>query len=255
MYRYQFCGPGTKLAQRLERGEKGVNKLDNACREHDIAYSKHKTLTDRHKADQALEYKAWERVKALDSTLGEKISSWLVTNAMKMKRKMGMGLKNNEKKTSTSRKSRKNKKSKKVNFKKGLLLPLKKETKNKDVSTKTGMTSLVKQARAIVKEIGGKRNINIPRVLPVPKRGGILPLIPILAGLSAIGSLTGGISAVARAVNDAKAARKKLEETERHNETMEAIALGKKGNGLYLHKYRKGLGLYLSSSKQSKNFQ
>lgn len=37
---YQFCGPGTKLQARLNRGEKGINPLDAACREHDIAYSK-----------------------------------------------------------------------------------------------------------------------------------------------------------------------------------------------------------------------
>lgn len=37
---YQFCGPGTKLAKRIARGDHGINPLDTACKEHDIAYEK-----------------------------------------------------------------------------------------------------------------------------------------------------------------------------------------------------------------------
>jgi len=36
---YNFCGPGTNLQKRLERGDQGINPLDEACKEHDIAYS------------------------------------------------------------------------------------------------------------------------------------------------------------------------------------------------------------------------
>jgi hypothetical protein len=36
---YNYCGPGTKLSKRLSRGDKGVNDLDEACKEHDIAYT------------------------------------------------------------------------------------------------------------------------------------------------------------------------------------------------------------------------
>jgi len=35
---YQFCGPGTKVTKRLKRGDRGINILDKACREHDKAY-------------------------------------------------------------------------------------------------------------------------------------------------------------------------------------------------------------------------
>lgn len=38
------------------------------------------------------------------------------------------------------------------------------------------------------------------RIIPLPKTGGILPFIPIFAGLSALGSLTGGAADVANAV-------------------------------------------------------
>ena len=62
--------------------------------------------------------------------------------------------------------------------------------------------------------------------------GGILPfLIPLFAGLSATGALAGGAAGIATAINDANAAKRGLEDSKRHNETLEAIALGK---GLYL---------------------
>jgi len=55
---YQFCGPGTRLRERLARGERGINPLDAACREHDIAYSRNKELSNRHIADQLLAKKS-----------------------------------------------------------------------------------------------------------------------------------------------------------------------------------------------------
>jgi hypothetical protein len=92
------------------------------------------------------------------------------------------------------------------------------------------------------------------RVLPLPKTGGVLPLLPIFAGLSALGSLAGGAAGVAKAINEARDARKKLSEMQRHNETMEAIAL-RRGKGLYFKPYKTGLGLYMTPfRKQAKNF-
>jgi len=51
---YQFCGPGTRLA----RGDRGINPLDAACREHDIAYSRSNDLGQRHVADRILAARA-----------------------------------------------------------------------------------------------------------------------------------------------------------------------------------------------------
>ncbi|KAK9694272.1 hypothetical protein QE152_g33630 [Popillia japonica] len=89
------------------------------------------------------------------------------------------------------------------------------------------------------------------RVIPVPKKGGILPLIPIFAGLSALGALSGGAAAIAKAVNQASQAKKQLSEAERHNKTMESIAMGK---GLYLKPYKKGLGLYLNEIEAHRQY-
>ena len=73
--------------------------------------------------------------------------------------------------------------------------------------------------------------------------GGFLPfLIPVFAGLSAAGALAGGAAGVVKAVNDSNSAKRQLDESKRHNEAMEAIALGK---GLYLRPDKKGLGLHL----------
>lgn len=89
---YEFCGPGTRLDERLAKGDRGINRLDQACREHDIAYKNFKDLSDRHRADQDLEFKAFDRVISKDSALSEKLASLGVAMAMNTKRKMGWGL-------------------------------------------------------------------------------------------------------------------------------------------------------------------
>ena len=58
-------------------------------------------------------------------------------------------------------------------------------------------------ARKSLKAEGGKRKIRTPRIIPIPKTGGFLPLIPIFAGLSALGSLAGGAAGIVRAVKEA----------------------------------------------------
>ncbi|XP_077282380.1 uncharacterized protein LOC143908564 [Temnothorax americanus] len=169
---YQFCGPGTRLETRLARGDRGINPLDAACREHDIAYSRSNDLAERHVADNILAAEARKRVTANDSTLGERAAATAVWAAMKAKTKLGMGLKTKKKK----------------------------KTK---------------------------------RILPVAKRGGILPILPLLGVL---GLLVGGAAGVAKAVNDNKAARRQLEEMQRHNRAME-------GHRLYLAPYKRGRGV------------
>jgi len=119
---YQFCGPGTKLKKRLARGDKGINPLDSACRTHDIAYENSNNLDIRHKADKLLEEQAWERVKAGDSSQKEKLTAYAIVNAMKAKRKIGMGFKrNNKKQLLLAKKKNNNKKMK--NGKRIILVP------------------------------------------------------------------------------------------------------------------------------------
>ncbi|KYQ52379.1 hypothetical protein ALC60_08542 [Trachymyrmex zeteki] len=90
---YQFCGPGTRLEKRLARGERGINPLDAACHEPDIAYSHSNELAKRHTADKLLPEEARKRIVARDLTLGERAAGMAVWTAMKAKTKLGMGLK------------------------------------------------------------------------------------------------------------------------------------------------------------------
>lgn len=211
---YNYCGPGTKLEKRLRRGDRGINVLDEACKAHDIAYSKTSNLEERHAADQLLAQAALERFKAKDASFGEKAAALGVTGAMRAKVKLGMG-------------NRRRRKPKEITF----LQALKNAKRRNDVT----------QFKRV-------RKSSIPRIIPIPKkRGGFLPLL--FAGLSALGALAGGAAGIAGAVNKAKTAQKNLEETQRHNKEMEKIAVGK---GMYLAPYKNGLGLYLRP--YSKNY-
>lgn len=273
---YRYCGPGTKLKERLARHEEGINPLDELCKSHDIAYHLHKDTASRRAADHVLANKAWERFKDKSAPLKEKLASWVVTTAMKAKSKLGG-------KVVVKKRTTPNKRVPKIKKKRG-------GGKVKRTSTvRTApltLRDIVKRARAAIRGTGVKsskvleketkrmrnatiaalkavrsmkkgralKRFNKERILPLPKSGGVLPLLPIFAGLSAIGSLAGGAAGVAKAINETKDARKKLAELQRHNETMEAIAL-RKGKGLFLKPYKKGgLGLYMMPyTKYAKN--
>lgn len=219
---YQFCGPGTKIRKRLLRGDRGINKLDEACMYHDIAYS-NTDLNSRHKADLELMNMASKRLKSKDAGKGEKMASWLVKNAMKAKLKTGAGVNS---------------------FKNGVSKIRAHLMKHKCKNNKAAIKFAYTAAKKIFNK---KKGIRVPRLIPIPtKTGGFLPLIPIFAGLSALGSLAGGAAGIAKAVNDYKSAQQNLKESERHNKTMESIAIGK---GFYVKPYKKGSGLCLNNTK------
>ena len=79
---YNFAGPGTKLAKRLKRGDKGISRLDDIALHHDIAYSKAKNLQDKWKADDVM-------IKAIDRLPGKKtMTEKVVKKIMQAKRKL-----------------------------------------------------------------------------------------------------------------------------------------------------------------------
>ena len=186
---YRYCGPGTRLEERLKRGDPGINPLDEACKFHDLAYSKSTDLESRHKADRVLIDKAWERFKSSDASLGEKAASYLVTNIMKAKTAMGAGVRRKPKK---------------------------------------GEGAVQKQRKSRAR--GVKKTKGHPplgtRVIPLPKSGGILQyLIPLLTGLSNIGSVAGTANELLKTIR-----------------SMRGKGLGKKA---VLGNFKKGYGLYL----------
>jgi hypothetical protein len=233
---YNFCGPNTKLDKRLARGDKGVNPLDEACLEHDKIYAATNDKERIREADKILAEKAWQRASNKGTPIGEKTAAMLVTGAMKLKRKIGGGMKRKTKKA--------------VSFSSTVLEARKAVRGSKTKDIKKAANIALKAAKAAIKK---KRGVpKVARILPIPKRGGILPfLVPLFAGLSAVGGLAGGAAAITRAVNDAKDARKTMEERKRHNQKMESIALKGKayGNGYYLRPYKNGYGLMTNKKK------
>lgn len=234
---YQYCGPGTKLEKRLKRGDPGINPLDAACKTHDIAYSEHKDSARRSEADKTLQNIAMKRVFAKDSSLNERAVALGVAAAMKAKRTIGgKGLRKRVTKTKMKKKQ--------VSF--ATLL------KNAKIAIKKNkppnIDSAINVAVASVKSAKKGKCVKTPRIIKLPSiSGGVLPLVPIFAGLSALGSIVGSTAGVVNAINQAKKGQKELEESRRHNGTMEAIALGRKnGNGFYLRPDKTGNGFYLS---------
>lgn len=238
------------MKERLAKGQVGYNGLDAACRVHDIAYDKYLKGPERREADKKLADAAWQRFKAKDSSIGEKAAALTVTGIMRAKSKLGLGLRKTKKQSKKYKtKSKQSPLQAAIqNAKKALL---RKKPKSMDKAIKLALNA----ARVSIKNKNYKGDKSVkPRIIPLPKKiGSGLPILAILAGLSAVGSLLGGAGSVAKAVNSAKSAEKTLNEATRHNEMMEAIALGKdkKGNGLYLQPYKKGMALFLDNRKKS----
>lgn len=229
--KYQYCGPGTKLAERLARGDPGINKLDRLCKDHDITYENHKNSSERYKADKILAAEAMKRVFSRDAKLGERAASLLVSTAMKAKTalaKLGGGLS----KLNCKKKPKKSKNVKFATLVKDAKLGIKRsKAKTVDCAIKAALRSVKNSAKG--------RRINTPRLIKVPTfEGGILPILPILAGLSAVGSIGGTAAGIVKAIKDMKIAQEQLQENKRHNGAMEI----KVGRGLYLKPYSKGQG-------------
>lgn len=233
---YNFCGPGTKLQKRIERGDVGINPLDEACKEHDLAYSHFNDLKNRHKADSVLQKKAAERYRSSSAGFQEKIAALAVQGAMKAKTTLGLGLKHPTKKRCNTKK--KTVRGKAISF----LAAVREARKSIGGDKQLTLQKAAQRALQSIRKSGRKILPPRQRIIPVPKTGGFLPLIPLFAGLSALGALSGGAAAVANAVNQAKANRAKLDEEKRHNMSMEQKPVGK---GLYMYPYKKGYGLYL----------
>lgn len=246
---YQYLGPFTNLEKRLNRGDQGINPLDRAARDHDIYYSKFSDTNSRNSADKQLEDAAWSRVKASDSSISEKIAAYLTTNAMKIKRHLGMGClsKGRRRPKSKGVKRRKNKHSRQTggNLTFGSMVKKARSSlRRSKIKNLNDNSSLKKAVQLAMKAIGSRRGVikglkkkDGGRIIPIPKVGGILPLIPILASISRIGALAGGASSIISAIKNILDLKKNIDT----NSGSKKI-----GEGLFLTPYRKGYGLYLS---------
>lgn len=89
--KYNYCGPGTKLMKRLARGDEGINELDQACKQHDIAYHYNKTVETRHPADLALAAVAEKIASDPTATKDERDKANFVSAVMRGKLYLGSG--------------------------------------------------------------------------------------------------------------------------------------------------------------------
>lgn len=236
----------------MARGDVGKNPLDAACKQHDIAYANSSDSNTRYIADGILAKEAMGRVFAKDASLGERATALAVSAAMKAKRsltKFGQGLKRRACKRKTKNKLKNKKKNRTAQT-----CSLNKIIKRAHLAVKTAKPDTVKAAIkvALVSIKKTKKGTKVKpqeRLIKMPPiSGGVLPLIPIFAGLSALGSIVGSTTSILKAINEYKNAHSQLDESKRHNRTLESIAIGK---GFYLQPFKKGRGFYLKP--QSKN--
>lgn len=231
----------------MARGDKGINPLDEACKVHDIAYENHKDTPERYEADKQLGKAALQRVFSRDAGLKERATALAVSAAMKAKTsltRLGSGM------------LRRVKGKRKVRLGAGLGVRAKQRRKTKAVKRLTFQT-LVKNARIAIRKskpysindaIGttlksvqktrkGRKVVAPKRIIQLPKSGGILPILPILAGLSTLGSVASSAVGIYKTINDIRNGNKRIAEERAKNV--------KVGNGLYLQPYKGGNGLYL----------
>ncbi|KYN12689.1 hypothetical protein ALC57_15129 [Trachymyrmex cornetzi] len=107
-------------------------------------------------------------------------------------------------------------------------------------ATATAVWAAMKAKTKIGIGLKTKKKKRSKRILPTAKRGGVLPVLPLLGVL---GSLVSEAVGVAKAVNDSKAAQRQLEELQRHNRVME-------GRGVYLAPYKRGRGVARRKKKR-----
>ncbi|KAF0701491.1 Uncharacterized protein FWK35_00030208 [Aphis craccivora] len=73
------------------------------------------------------------------------------------------------------------------------------------MSVKKNLLKLTKKFATVVQNIfKSTKTKKVPRKVNIPIKGGVLPLTPIFAGLSALGALTGGVANVVKVANEFK---------------------------------------------------
>lgn len=155
-----------------------------------------------------LDERAWSRVRSKNARIGEKASVWLVTNAMKLKRKLGMGIYLRRRK-SKSGDGPSNRKRRVTRQKPKLLAFRNVVTPTREIVKGNGGSDIeLAMANGAVRNVEDVRDMRIPCVISIPKTGGVLPfLISLVAGLSTIGALSGGAADITNAVGSAKDAK------------------------------------------------
>lgn len=152
---YQYCGPGTNLNKRLQRGDPGINELDRSCKAHDIQYSKLKDSKKRRAADKVLFKQSLRRIVSPDAKLSERAAAALVSSLIGTKiglTKIGLGIKKTNRKMPSTTVVKKKATLKKLSNKvKKSKARAKSKPKSKSKPKPIQFSALVRNARASLK--------------------------------------------------------------------------------------------------------
>lgn len=218
-----------------------------------------------------MQSEAIKRIFAKDASFTEKLTAAAVSTAMSVKTKLtkvGSGVnkrkkkmikRKNVKKSTKVKRVAKRKTSKKISRSKKMK-KVKKTTKQissfNDIvqaanigmfkSKPKSLQCAIKAAVRATKKMKKPQYIQIPRTIKVPSfKGGMLPIIPLLAGLAKVGSITNSIASIETAIRNIRTAV-----SDGKTKTNRKI-----GKGLYLAPYgKRGKGLYLKPFINSKNY-
>ena len=83
--KYNYCGPNTRLEERLAHGDEGINRLDQVCKQHDIDYSNAKSLADKHEANKKM-------IDAINTFPNQSLTEKTIKNTIRLKRTLGLGV-------------------------------------------------------------------------------------------------------------------------------------------------------------------
>ncbi len=227
---YEYLGPGNNLQKQLRENIQPVNELDSFAREHDIAYSKYRDTKTRHIHDKKLENQAWGIVKNLRKPTGERVAAYITTNLMKGKRLLGMGAKGRKKKGSAQRGGT-------ISFASAVKKAKRNFKKNRDLKTN------IEHALLAIKKEGKKVKIPKSRIIPIPQKGGVLPLAAILAALGTAGTVASNVSKIAEMIGAIRSTKDKLFGKGMGGGSMKVM------NGVYLRPHKKGMGLYFNPQR------
>ena len=92
LYKYSYCGPGTKYEQRDKEGYKGINELDRMCKLHDRFYNENTDTASRNISDEALAHRASEIANDLRFDDEQRRFAKYVSLIMKNKARFGLGI-------------------------------------------------------------------------------------------------------------------------------------------------------------------
>jgi len=73
------------LEERLARGDEGINRLDQVCKQHDIDYSNAKSLADKHEANKKM-------IDAINTFPNQSLTEKTIKNTIRLKRTLGLGV-------------------------------------------------------------------------------------------------------------------------------------------------------------------